>query len=132
MATRTAAERRAEAKADYDAFLAACPTRDLLSTITGKWVSLILAALAGGRLRYSQLAERVAGISPKMLTQTLRALEADGLIQREVTLEVPVRVDYLLTHLGESLLPLILNIKTWAEEHMPEVEQARQHFARTC
>lgn len=131
MATRTAAERRAAAKADYDAFLAACPTRDLLSTISGKWVSLILAALAGGSLRYSQLAERVAGISPKMLTQTLRALEADGLIQREVTLEVPVRVDYLLTPLGESLLPLILNIKTWAEEHMPEVDRARQHFART-
>lgn len=131
MTTTTAADRRAKAKADYDAFLAACPTRDLLSTITGKWVSLILAALADGSRRYSQLAERVAGISPKMLTQTLRTLEAEGLVEREVTPDVPVRVDYRLTHLGETLLPLILNIKAWAEQHMPEVDEARQRFAQT-
>ncbi len=66
-----------------------------------------------------------------MLTQTLRTLEAAGLVEREVTPEVPVRVDYRLTHLGETLLPLILDIKAWAEQHMPEVDEARQRFAQT-
>ncbi len=128
MTTTTAAERRARAKVAYDAFVAECPTRQLLDRISDKWVSLLLVALADGPRRYGDLSRIVAGVSPKMLTQTLRSLERDGLLARTVTASVPVRVDYELTPLGTGLLPLMLAIKTWAEEHMPEVAAARAHY----
>ncbi|TDW66661.1 winged helix-turn-helix transcriptional regulator [Kribbella pratensis] len=127
MPTRTAAELREEAAREYDAFLATCPARQLLDRISDKWVTLILTALADGPQRYSDLSRRIAGVSQKMLTQTLRSLERDGLLTRSVTPSVPVRVDYELTPLGGTLMPLIASIKTWAETHMPEV-----HEARTC
>jgi DNA-binding HxlR family transcriptional regulator len=75
VATQTAAQRRDQAKRDYDAFLAGCPTRELLSTLTDKWAALVIAALADGPKRHGELARRIAGVSQKMLTQTLRALE---------------------------------------------------------
>ncbi|MFF0247036.1 IS30 family transposase [Streptosporangium sandarakinum] len=107
MATRTAAQRREEARAAYDAYLAACPARELLDTISDKWVSLILNALADGPLRYSDLGRIIAGVSQKMLTQTLRGLKRDGLVSRTVTPSVPVRVDYALTDLGRDLQPVM-------------------------
>jgi DNA-binding HxlR family transcriptional regulator len=125
MVTRTASERRAEAARRYDAYLASCPARQLLDRISDKWVTLVLTALADGPQRYSDLARRIAGVSQKMLTQTLRSLERDGLVQRTVTPSVPVRVDYELTPLGGSLMPLIASIKEWAETHMDEVAAAR-------
>lgn len=125
MATTTAAERRSEARTAYDAFIAACPTRKLLDRISDKWVSLVLAALADGPLRYNDLARKIAGVSQKMLTQTLRSLERDGLVSRTVTASVPARVDYALTSLGETLLPVMRAIKSWAETHIEEVESAR-------
>ncbi len=85
-------------------------------------MSLILLGLAGGSQRYSDLSRRIAGVSQKMLTQTLRSLERDGLITRTVTPSVPVRVDYELTALGESLLPLVEAIQDWAETNMPKVD----------
>ena len=134
MATRTAAQRRAEAKARYDAFLACCPSRQLLDRISDKWVTLVLCALAGhpkgpdadaptvpGPLRYSELSRQIAGVSPKMLTQTLRALEADGLVTRTVIPTVPVTVTYELTDLGRSLHTAVQGLKDWAEAHMGEV-----------
>ena len=128
MPTMTAAQRRAAARADYDAFLAECPARQLLDRISDKWVSLLLVALADGPRRYSDLSRKVAGVSEKMLTQTLRGLERDGLVGRTVTLSVPVRVDYELTPLGRSLLPLMRAIKDWAEANMPEVAAARSAY----
>jgi DNA-binding HxlR family transcriptional regulator len=128
MATRTAAQDRDAAKAAYDAFLAACPSRQLLDRISDKWVTLILAALAGGPLRYSDLGRVIAGISQKMLTQTLRALERDGLVARSVTLQVPVRVDYELTPLGAGLQVAVSAVKAWAEHHMEEIEAARSSY----
>ncbi|GIH98052.1 winged helix-turn-helix transcriptional regulator [Planobispora takensis] len=128
MATRTAAQRRQEARAEYDAFLAACPARDLLETISDKWVSLLLTALADGPRRYSDLSRIVAGVSQKMLTQSLRSMERDGLVSRTVTASVPVRVDYALTGLGEDLLPLMRAIKDWAESHIEQVEAARASY----
>ncbi|MEU4545649.1 winged helix-turn-helix transcriptional regulator [Nonomuraea dietziae] len=128
MATVTAAERRAEAKRAYDAYVAACPSRKLLDTLSDKWVSLVLNALADGSKRYSDLARTIAGVSQKMLTQTLRGLERDGLVTRTVTAAVPVRVDYRLTPLGESLLPLMAAIKQWAESHIEDVEAARLRY----
>ncbi|RKN43094.1 transcriptional regulator [Streptomyces hoynatensis] len=128
MATRTASQRRAEAAAAYDAYLAECPARQLLDRIAAKWVSLVVTALADGPRRYGELATRLAGVSQKMLTQTLRGLERDGLLTRTVTPAVPVRVDYALTPLGRDLLPLMRAIKGWAEEHMDEVLQARAAY----
>ena len=94
MPTMSAAQRRDRAKDEYNAFVAACPTRQLLDAISDKWVTLVLSALADGPQRYSGLAREIAGVSQKMLTQTLRKLERDGLVTRELTLSVPVRVDY--------------------------------------
>ena len=133
MATTTAAEQRAQAKAEYDAFLAACPSRQLLDRISDKWVALILAMLGSGPdcaggprpMRYSELARLLAGVSQKMLTQTLRALERDGLVSRTVTPTVPVTVTYELTELGLSLHQTMRGLKVWAETHMDEVLASR-------
>jgi DNA-binding HxlR family transcriptional regulator len=128
MPTRTAAQHREEGARQYDAFIATCPTRHLLDRISDKWVSLVLTALGDGPARYSDLSRRIAGVSQKMLTQTLRSLERDGIISRAVTPSVPVRVDYELTDLGRTLMPLIAAIKSWAETHMPEVNAARTAY----
>ena len=128
MTTRTAAQRRAQAKRDYDAFIAECPTREMLGTLSDKWLGLVLGALADGPKRHSELARRIAGVSQKMLTQTLRTLERDGLVTRTVTPTVPVRVDYEMTPLGATLMPVMLAIKQWAETHMDEVLAARENY----
>ncbi len=128
MATQTVADKRVEAKAQYDAYLATCPSRRLLDRISDKWVTLVICALRDGPLRYSQLSTQLAGVSQKMLTQTLRALERDGLITRTVTPSVPVRVDYALSPLGDSLLVPIEHVKQWAEQHMPQVDAAQQEY----
>ena len=128
MPTTTAAQRREQARQDYDAFLAGCPTRELLNTLTDKWAALVIAALGDGPRRHGELARRIAGVSQKMLTQTLRALERDGLVTRTVTASVPVRVDYALTPLGHDLGPVMRAIKTWAEANMDQVFAARAEF----
>jgi DNA-binding HxlR family transcriptional regulator len=128
--TLTAAERRATARAEYDAFLAACPSRQVLARISDKWVTLILVALANGPQRYSDLGRTIAGVSQKMLTQTLRTLERDGLVTRTVIASVPARVDYQLTPLGEGLMPAVNAIKTWAEEHIAQIEASRAAYDR--
>ncbi|HEY3716358.1 MAG TPA: helix-turn-helix domain-containing protein [Jatrophihabitantaceae bacterium] len=128
MATTTAAQRRRQARAEYDAFLAACPSRLLLDRFADKWVALILCSLAEGEQRYSEIARTIAGVSQKMLTQTLRNLERDGVLIRSITPAVPVRVSYRLTPLGDSLLPVVRAIKQWAEQNMGAVQEARQRY----
>jgi DNA-binding HxlR family transcriptional regulator len=130
MPTLTAAQRREAARAEYDAFLAACPSRQVLDRISDKWVTLILCALAGGALRYRDLGRVIAGVSQKMLTQTLRTLEREGLVSRTLTPGVPVRVDYSLTPLGQSLMPAVNAIKAWAQEHIGEIEASRAAYDR--
>ncbi len=125
MPTRSAAQQRAEAREAYNAYLAECPARQLLDAISSKWVSLVLTALTDGPRRYSDLARIIAGVSQKMLTQTLRILERDGLVSRTITPAVPVRVEYELTPLGRSLLPVMRAVKEWAEVHMDDVLTAR-------
>jgi DNA-binding HxlR family transcriptional regulator len=118
-----------EPPAGFNAFEASCPSRRLLDTIGDKWVSLVVVALGlRGPLRFSQLSAQIAGVSQKMLTQTLRAMERDGLVTRTVTPSVPVRVDYELTPLGVSLLDVLRHLKEWAEEHMGEVDAARAAY----
>jgi DNA-binding HxlR family transcriptional regulator len=137
MPTTTAAQRRAQAKVAYDAFLADCPSRQLLDRISDKWVALILAALGSESpdgvasprsMRYSELSRQLAGVSQKMLTQTLRSLERDGLLTRAVTPTVPVTVTYRLTDLGLSLQHVMRGIKEWAEAHMDEVLANRDEY----
>ena len=129
MPTKTATQKRAQAKAEYDAFLANCPSRQLLDRVSDKWVALILAALGSdGPRRYSELSRRLAGVSQKMLTQTLRSLERDGLVSRTVTPTVPVTVTYELTGLGLSLQQLMCDVKAWAEAHMEEVLTNRKEY----
>ncbi|MEU5715381.1 helix-turn-helix domain-containing protein [Streptomyces sp. NPDC020403] len=135
MATMTAAQQRAQARAEYDAFVAACPSRKLLDRLSNKWVTLVLAALGSDSahqpgtdcagepraMRYSELARLLAGVSQKMLTQTLRSLERDGLVARTVVPTVPVTVSYELTGLGLSLYETMRGLKAWAEVHMDDV-----------
>jgi DNA-binding HxlR family transcriptional regulator len=129
MPTTTAAQKRAHAKVEYDSFLAQCPSRQLLDRISDKWVALILAALGSqGPQRYSELSRRLAGVSQKMLTQTLRSLERDGLVTRTVTPTVPVTVSYELTDLGLSLQRVMWQMKLWAEGHMDEVLANRKEY----
>jgi DNA-binding HxlR family transcriptional regulator len=136
MATETAAQARAASKAKYDAFLAVCPSRKLLDRISDKWVSLIVTALGSGPectgdprpMRYSELSRLLAGVSQKMLTQTLRSLERDGLVTRTATATVPVTVVYELTDLGLSLHQMMRGIKLWAEENMDDVLARRESY----
>lgn len=136
MPTKTTAQKRAQTKAEYDAFVAACPSRKLLDRLANKWVTLILTALGSGvgshrfsadcageprPMRYSELSRLLAGVSQKMLTQTLRSLERDGLVTRTVVPTVPVTVSYELTDLGLSLHQMMRGIKAWAEMHMDDV-----------
>jgi len=140
--TMTAAQQRVQAKAEYDAFLAACPSRQLLDRLSNKWVTLILAALGDAcsgpdaearSMRFSELARRLAGVSQKMLTQTLRSLERDGLVTRTVVATVPVTVSYELTELGISLQDTMRALKSWAQDHMDEVSANREDYdARTA
>lgn len=125
MATKTAAERRREAKLQYDAYLENCPSRQVLDTISDKWVCLVMSSLADGPRRYTDLSRAIAGVSQKMLTQTLRTLERNGMVSREVTPTVPVRVDYELTKLGMGLMLVIREVKHWAEDNMEEILAAR-------
>lgn len=128
MPTMTAAQRRERERDSYNAYIAACPSRQVLDSLSDKWVTLVLNALADGPQRYSGLARRIAGVSQKMLTQTLRMLERDGLVSRTITPSVPVRVDYELTPLGRSLLPVVHAIKDWSETHIEEINAARTSY----
>jgi DNA-binding HxlR family transcriptional regulator len=112
----------------YDSFDADCPTRQLLDELADKWVCLVIVALVNGPQRHSELRRRLNGVSQKMLTQTLRAMERDGIVTRTVTAGVPVRVDYELTELGVSLTSVVHAVKLWAEAHMDSVAQAREAY----
>lgn len=108
-----------------DVFSAQCLSRRALDLIADKWGVLVLGALMERTQRHSELRRRVEGISQKMLTQTLRGLEANGLVHRELYAQVPPRVEYSLTPLGETLRPPISALCTWAQGHVDELPSAR-------
>ncbi|WP_183101302.1 winged helix-turn-helix transcriptional regulator [Nocardioides pelophilus] len=136
----TKQDRAEQARIQFNAFLAVCPSRQLLDRISNKWVVLILCALAGDgdaepseddaptAMRYSELSRLLAGVSQKMLTQTLRSLERDGMVTRTVTPTVPVTVTYELTDLGESLHHVTRGLRSWAQAHMAEVLDNRGSY----
>lgn len=108
-----------------DVYSAKCPTRQVLDHISGKWTILIVDALLEGTQRYTELSRRIEGVSQKMLTQTLRGLEADGFVARTVFPTIPPRVEYDLTELGRSLAGPITALRQWTETHINEIERAR-------
>ena len=105
-----------------------CPSNSVLDMVSGKWNLLILYALRGRTLRYSELERAVEGISQKMLTQTLRELERDGLVDRHVFPVVPPHTEYRLTALGVSLEDIVFRLGGWAQDHMCSVLAARAAY----
>ncbi|RVX44049.1 HxlR family transcriptional regulator [Nonomuraea polychroma] len=112
-----------------DVFDPNCPTRVVLDRIGDKWSVLVLLSLIGGPMRFTQLRARMGGVTPKVLTQTLRAMEQDGLVTREVFAEVPPRVEYTLTDLGRSLHEPISAVAAWAERNVAEILRYREKSA---
>ncbi|MEV6634370.1 helix-turn-helix domain-containing protein [Actinoplanes sp. NPDC051470] len=113
---------------DADVYSKNCPSRQVLDRIGDTWSVLVVSLLKDGPQRYTTLQRQIEGISPKMLTQTLRGLERDGLLTRTVHAVVPPRVDYALTPLGESLLGLVGALETWATTHIDDVQAARMAY----
>ena len=109
---------------------AQCPTRMVLDLIADKWTTLVIYLLSHGTKRYGELQREIGGISQKMLTQTLRKLEEDGLVKRTVYPEVPPRTEYTLTALGATLREPLGALCQWAVNHIAEVEKSRQAAAR--
>jgi DNA-binding HxlR family transcriptional regulator len=107
--------------ADHDVFLADCPARTTLDLVANTWSVVVVFGLGRGPLRYSDLRDRIGGISNKMLTQTLRRLERNNLVQRRRLPTAPAGVEYRLTRLGESLLGPVSVLARWAEEHADEL-----------
>lgn len=112
----------------FDVMAAACPTRQVMGRIGDKWTLLTLFALGDRTLRFSELRREVDGVSQKMLTQTLRGLERDGIVSRRVHPTVPPKVEYAVTPLGAGLQQVIAAFRTWAYVHMDEIEDARRRY----
>jgi DNA-binding HxlR family transcriptional regulator len=107
---------------------ATCPSRTSLARIANKWTAMVVIALSSGRLRFGDLRATVQGISGKVLTETLRDLERDGLVERHAYAEVPPRVEYELTALGRTLHAPLQALGRWAEEHIEQVLVARETY----
>jgi DNA-binding HxlR family transcriptional regulator len=105
-----------------------CLARDVLDRIGDRWSVYVIDALAAGTKRFGELRREVEGISQRMLTVTLRALERDGLIARRVYPVIPPRVEYSLTPLGMSLLAIVEALVTWSADHIGDVERARRNY----
>jgi DNA-binding HxlR family transcriptional regulator len=103
-----------------------CDSRKVLDRIADKWTALIIHVLSSGTKRHGELRRQISGVSQKMLTQTLRSLEDDGIVNRKIYPVVPPMVEYSLTPLGRSLIEPLEAICRWAEEHLPELEAARE------
>jgi DNA-binding HxlR family transcriptional regulator len=109
-----------------------CPSRLVLDRIGDRWSVLVVLMLGDGPRRFSELRDKLGQVTPKVLTQTLRAMERDGLLTRTVFAQVPPRVDYELTALGHSLRLPLEAVNDWAEQHVTEVMSAREtHDARS-
>jgi DNA-binding HxlR family transcriptional regulator len=110
--------------AEHDVFLADCPARTTLELVADRWSVVVVFGLGRGPRRYTDLRERIGGISNKMLTQTLRKLERSNLVERRTLPTAPMGVEYRLTRLGESLLGPVSVLARWAEEHADELVDA--------
>ena len=116
----------AKSRPIYSVLSPGCPSRLLLERIADKWTALIIQILARGTLRYSELQRQIGEISQKMLTQTLRSLERDGLVRRKVHPDASPKVEYTLTPLGRTLIDPLQGLCRWTEKHLPELEANRR------
>ncbi len=108
-----------------------CPVRNVLDRLSDKWTTLIILVLGEyGTLRFSELRGHISDVSEKMLTVSLRKLEADGLILRKVYPVIPPKVEYKLTTLGQDFLPLINSISDWAYQNMGQILENREHYQK--
>ncbi|HEY3502094.1 MAG TPA: helix-turn-helix domain-containing protein [Actinocatenispora sp.] len=114
----------------YNVMSVTCPSRVVLHRIGARWTVFVVNALEHGPLRFTALAARIQGVTPKVLTETLRAMEEDGLLARVDYAEQPRRVEYELTDLGRSLLVPLRAVREWAESHVPEILEARERTQR--
>lgn len=113
----------------WDPYARGCPSRDLLDQIGSKWAVLVIGELGrNGACRFTDLRQRLAGVSEKMLTQTLRTLERDGLVSRTVYPEAPIRVEYGLTPLGQTLRGPLRALTEWSVQHIEDVLTAREEY----
>ncbi|WP_308192271.1 winged helix-turn-helix transcriptional regulator [Curtobacterium flaccumfaciens] len=112
-------------------YKAGCATRSVLDRVGDRWTVLIVGVLGGGELRFSDLKRSVQGVSQKMLSQTLRALERDGLVRRTVFPEVPVRVEYALTESGRTLLEPLHALQRWSIDNVATVTASQEAYDRT-
>jgi DNA-binding HxlR family transcriptional regulator len=113
---------------NWNVYAYACPTRMVLDRIADKWAVLVLGLLGDGPVRFNQLRRQIEGISQKMLSQTLKSLERDGLVSRRATPTVPVTVEYSITPLGETLSATVDSLRIWAETHMEQVLLSQQQY----
>jgi DNA-binding HxlR family transcriptional regulator len=112
----------------WDVYNQRCPTRMVLDRIADKWTVLVVGALEDKTKRFGELRREIGGVSQKMLTQTLRGLEMDGLVARRVYASVPPKVEYTLTKLGRTLIPVLEAIREWSEHNIEGVLEARSHY----
>ncbi|GGL97069.1 HxlR family transcriptional regulator [Streptomyces fumigatiscleroticus] len=124
----TTQERTEEQNLPYDVFSRACPSRGTLEHVTGRWGALTLGALYEGSFRFNELRRRVDGVSEKMLSQTLHALERDGLVHREAQPTNPPRVDYELTPLGREVAGRLIDLIQFVEGRMDDVLRSRRQY----
>ncbi|WP_116952561.1 winged helix-turn-helix transcriptional regulator [Jiangella endophytica] len=109
-----------------DVFDVNCPSRGVLEHVTSRWGVLVLAALGERELRFGELHRRIGGVSQKMLAQTLRALAADGFVERTVIPAAPPRVSYRLTETGDQVAAHVVGLVGWIERHLPAILAARE------
>jgi DNA-binding HxlR family transcriptional regulator len=107
---------------------ASCPTRAILNRVGDQWSLLVIFTLEEGALRFGALRKKIEGVSPRVLTQTLRALERDGLVTRTAFATIPPRVDYAITDLGLSLAAAMRPVSQWAERNQSRIDAAREFF----
>lgn len=112
----------------WNVMVATCPSRTSLAKIANKWTAMIIIALSGGPLRFGELRDAVDGVSGKVLADTLRDLERDGIVERTAYDEMPPRVEYELTTLGQTLREPLSALGRWAEQHIEAVLSARESY----
>lgn len=112
----------------WDVYKATCPTRQVLDCIADKWAVLVIGLLNGGTRRFGEMRKSIEGVSQKMLTQTLRSLERDGIVSRRVYASVPPKVEYTLTPLGQSLAGIVESLRVWSESNIEVVLASQQTY----
>lgn len=112
----------------WDVYKIDCPTRQVLDCIADKWAALVVGLLYRGTRRFGEMRKAIEGVSQKMLTQTLRSLERDGIVSRKVYATVPPKVEYSLTPLGQSLGRIVEDLRVWSEGNIETVLTSQQAY----